>query len=67
MPLSRRDILRLLAAGAAFAPLAGLAADRPAKRSPKKGWAGKPSGVRKTVRLHMVVHVDLPRQQHAEL
>ena len=40
MPLSRRDTIRLLLAGAAFAPLAGLAADRPAKRSPKKGWAG---------------------------
>lgn len=40
MPLSRRDTLRLLLAGAAFAPLAGWAADRAAKRSPKKGWGG---------------------------
>ncbi|MEY3110622.1 MAG: hypothetical protein RLY37_390 [Verrucomicrobiota bacterium] len=40
MPLSRRETLRLLFAGVALAPLASLAADRPAKRSPKKGWAG---------------------------
>ncbi|MFM9148716.1 MAG: hypothetical protein ACKORI_11585 [Verrucomicrobiota bacterium] len=40
MPLSRRDVLRLLAAGVTCAPLSGLAADRPAKRSPKKGWEG---------------------------
>ena len=40
MPLSRRDTIRLLLAGAAWAPLASLAADRAAKRSPKKGWAG---------------------------
>lgn len=40
MPLSRRDAIRLLLAGTAFAPLAGWAADKPARRSPKKGWAG---------------------------
>jgi hypothetical protein len=40
MPLTRRDILRLLMTSAAMAPLAGWAADRPARRSPKKGWAG---------------------------
>lgn len=40
MPLSRRDVLRLLAAGVTCAPLSGLAADRPGRRSPKKGWCG---------------------------
>lgn len=40
MSLSRRDTLRLLLATAALAPLSGWAQDKPARRSPKKGWAG---------------------------
>lgn len=40
MPLSRRDTIRLLLTATAWAPLASMAADRPARRSPKKGWAG---------------------------
>ena len=40
MSLSRRDTLRLLLATAVLAPLSGWAQDKPARRSPKKGWAG---------------------------
>jgi len=40
MLLSRRDSLRLLVATAAWAPLAAWGEEKPARRSPKKGWAG---------------------------
>ncbi len=40
MPVNRRDALRLLLATAVVAPWAARAEERPARRSPKKGWAG---------------------------
>ena len=40
MPLTRRESLRLLCATATLAPWVAWAEDKPARRSPKKGWAG---------------------------